>query len=59
MADIDYPSVFAFLQEAQKRINDGAPTPFSIEQGIRVTDWLRNKAALDQRATVKHFASNV
>lgn len=58
MADIDYPSVFTFLQEARARIVGGAPTPFSIEQGERVLDWLRNKAALDQRATVRHFASN-
>lgn len=58
MADIDYPSVFKFLQEARDRIRDGAPSPFSEEQGMRVLDWLRNKAALDQRATVKHFANN-
>lgn len=58
MAEIDYQSVFEFLQEARLRIIDGAPSPFSQEQGLRVLDWLRNKAALDQRASVREFVSN-
>ena len=59
MAEIDYPSVFTFLQQARERIQSGAPAPFSEEQGQRVLDWLRNKAALDQRASVKNFSNNV
>lgn len=59
MAEIDYQSVFTFLQEAQARIREGAPTPFPVETGLSVIQWLRNKASLDERASVKHFTANV
>lgn len=59
MAEIDYRSVFEFLQQARAKIISGDPSPFSEEQGLRVVEWLRCKAAADQRATVKHFTANI
>lgn len=59
MAVIDYRSVFDFLQEAREKIESGDPLPFSQVCGVNVVLWLHNKASLDQRESVKHFANNI